>query len=207
MRFRVSVVILALMASTIFAAARADVSTDPKRAPSGSYTLETRHSQVLWGIPHLGLTDFYGRFEKLSGTMNFNATAPEKSEVDITIQMASVNTPNAPLIAEIIAPDAFNVQQFPTATFKSTSVERTGPTTGKITGDLTLHGVTKPVTLDVTFNGGTADPMMGANYDVGFHATTTIKRSDFGLTEMGWASFVADDVKLIIEAMFVHQKN
>src|SRR6185369_30488 len=79
------------------------------------------------------------------------------------------------------------------------------PTTGKMTGDLTIHGVTKPVTFDVTYNGGLKAPI-GNAYDLGFHATTTIKRSDFGLDKMMWNSFVGDDVKLTIEAMFLQQK-
>lgn len=99
-----------------------------------------------------------------------------------------------------------NSAHFPQATFKSTKVERTGANTGRMTGDLTLRGVTKPVTFDVTFNGGLASPMGGAGYDLGFHATTVIKRSDFGLTSMGWSDFVGNDVKLTIEALFVQQK-
>ena len=75
-----------------------------------------------------------------------------------------------------------------------------------MTGDLTIHGVTKPVTFDVTFNGGLPAPMGRAAYDIGFHATATIKRSDFGLDKMMWSSFVGDDVKLTIEAMFQQQK-
>lgn len=184
----------------------ANGSTDPKRAPSGAYALDTRHTQVLWAIPHLGITDFYGRFEKISGSLNFNSGAPEKSAVDVTIQMSSLNTPNAPLIGELAGPAVFDVSKFPTATFKSTSIQRTGPDAGKITGDLTLHGITRSVTLDATFGGGLADPISGA-YDLGFHASTTIKRADFGLTGMVWESLVGPDVKLVIEALFTQQKS
>jgi polyisoprenoid-binding protein YceI len=205
---RLSALALASFAiAATLSTAFADVSTDVKRAPSGSYALETRHSQVVFAILHQGLTDFHGRIEKLSGSMNFNSTDPAKSSVDITMDMTSVSVPNVPLTKELMSASTFNSEKFPTATFKSTSVQRTGPTTGKITGDLTLCGVTKPVTLDVTFNGGTFDPIMGTNYDVGFHATATIKRSDFGMNHQMWNSFVADDVKLEIEAMFVHAKN
>jgi polyisoprenoid-binding protein YceI len=204
MRTRLPVLILALTA--LAGTARADASSDPRKAPSGAYAVEVRHTQVMWGIPHLGITDFYGRFEKISGSLNFNAASPEKSAVTITIQMNSLNTPNAPLIGELTSASVFDVQKYPTATFKSTAIEKTGPTTGKITGDLTMHGVTKPVTLDVTFGGGLADPMSGA-YDVGFHATGTLHRKDFGLTGMTWESFVGEDVKLVIEALFTQQKN
>jgi len=184
----------------------AGVSTDPKQAPSGAYQLETRHTQVIFAIPHFGITDYYGRFEKMSGTLNFNPSAPEKSSVSVTIDTSSASVMSSQLAGELVGPSVFDSANFPTATFKSTSVERTGPTTGKMTGDLTIHGVTKPVTFDVTFNGGLPAPMGAAAYDIGFHATTVIKRSDFGLDKMIWTSVVGDDVKLTIEAMFTQQK-
>jgi polyisoprenoid-binding protein YceI len=196
----------ALTVLVLTTAAQADVSTDPGRAPSGAYTVEPRHTQVLFAIPHFGITDFYGRFEKISGTLSFNASAPEKSAVDITIQMTSLNTPNTTLNGELVEPNVFDVGHYPTATFKSTSITKTGATTGKISGDLTLRGVTKPATLDVTFGGGTKDPLSGG-YDIGFHGTLTIKRSDFGINAMPWNSLVGDDVKLTIEALFVQQKS
>ncbi|HUO90955.1 MAG TPA: YceI family protein [Rhizomicrobium sp.] len=182
------------------------MSTDPKQAPSGAYQLETRHTQVIFAIPHFGITDYYGRFEKMSGTLNFNPSAPEKSSVSVTIDTSSASVMSSQLAGELVGPSVFDSANFPTATFKSTSVERTGPTTGKMTGDLTIHGVTKPVTFDVTFNGGLPAPMGAAAYDIGFHATTVIKRSDFGLDKMIWTSVVGDDVKLTIEAMFTQQK-
>ena len=186
--------------------ARADsVSTDPKSAPAGAYQVETRHTQVLFAIPHLGITDYYGRFERVSGSLNFNPSAPEKSSVSVSIETATASVPSEELTRALAAADVFDSIAFPTATFKSTSIQRTGPSSGTMTGDLTIRGVTKPVTFDVTFNGGLPAPM-GAAYDIGFHATATIKRSDFGMDKMMWASFVGDDVKLIIEAMFQQQK-
>jgi len=193
----------ALFALTLSAAAQS--APDAKPAPTGFYSMDTRHSLVLFAIRHLGITDYYGRFEKLTGTLNFNSGEPEKSAVNVTIDMNSLNTPNQQLNGELTAPGVFNAAAFPTATFKSTTIARSGPAAGKITGDLTLHGVTKPVTLDVTFGGHVADPFNGGE-DIGFHATTVIKRSDFGIKGMAWESVVSDDVKLTIEAMFVHQK-
>jgi len=184
----------------------AGVSTDPKQAPAGAYTLDQRHAMVIFAIPHFGITDYYGRFEKVSGTLTFNPTAPEKSAVDVTIDMASANVMNSALVTELAAPNVFDTRDFPQATFKSITVTRTGPNTGKMSGELTLRGVTKPVTFDVTFNGGLMSPMGGDGYNLGFHATTVIKRSDFGLTAMGWTNFVGDEVKLTIEALFVQQK-
>ncbi len=183
----------------------AGVSTDPKQAPAGAYQVEPRHTLVLFAIPHLGLTDYYGRFEKISGTLNFTPGAPEKSSVSVSIDTASANVPNSELLGEIVGAEAFDAAKFPSATFTSTSVTRTGPNTGKMTGDLTFHGVTKPVTFDVTFNGGAPSPM-GPGYYLGFHGTATIKRSDFGLDKMVWSGFVGDDVTLTVEALFQKQK-
>ena len=180
-------------------------STDPKQAPTGSYSMDTRHTQILFAIPHLGITDYYGRFDKASGSLNFNSGAPDKSSVSVTIDMTSIDTPSHELIGELMGTGVFNTTAFPTATFKSTSVKRTGPDSGTITGELTLHGVTKPVTLNATFGGLTTDPFSGAD-DIGFHATTTIKRTDFGITGMVWEGVVGDDVKLTIEAMFQRAK-
>lgn len=188
------------------AAQAAGVSTDPKQAPAGAYALDQRHAMVIFAIPHFGITDYYGRFEKVSGTLTFNPTAPEKSAVDVKIDMASANVMNSALVTELAAPNVFDTRDFPQATFKSTAVTRTGPNIGKMTGDLTLRGVTKPVTFDVTFNGGLMSPMGGNGYNLGFHATTVIKRSDFGMTAMDWSNFVGDEVKLTIEALFVQQK-
>jgi polyisoprenoid-binding protein YceI len=202
---------LALAASLAVAALAgsvhaADVSTDPKRAPAGAYQVETHHTMVIFAIPHLGLTDYYGRFEKISGTLNFNPGAPEKSSVSVSIDTASANVMSSELVGELVGPHVFDSAQFPTATFTSTSITRTGSNSGTMTGDLTLHGITKPVTFAITFNGGMPSPMGGSTYDLGFHATATIKRSDFGLNSMMWSSFVSDEVKLTIEALFQQQK-
>jgi polyisoprenoid-binding protein YceI len=167
--------------------------------------MDVRHTQILFAIPHLGITDYYGRFDKVTGNLSFNSGAPEKSSVSVTIDMTSIDVPSHELVGELMGAGVFNTASFPTAAFKSTSVTRTGPDTGTITGDLTLHGVTKPVTLNATFGGITVDPFSGAD-DIGFHATTTLKRTDFGITGMVWEGLVADEVKLTIEAMFQRAK-
>jgi polyisoprenoid-binding protein YceI len=187
------------------AASAQSVSADPRQAPTGRYGLEPNHSLVIFAIPHLGLTDYYGRFDKLSGTLAFDSAQPEKSLVHISIDMKSIDTPSAKLAGELAGATVFDADQFPSAIFKASSIVRTGPTTGKITGDLTIKNETKPVTLDVVFGGGRQNPM-GSSYALGFHATGTIKRSDFGITGMPWEPFVGDDVKLTIEAMFLQQK-
>jgi polyisoprenoid-binding protein YceI len=181
------------------------VSRDVLRAPNGTYQLETSHSQILFSVLHIGLTDYYGRFDKISGQLNLDANQPERSAVSISIDTSSVDTPSARTADELKSSSVFDVEHFPTASFRSTSIARTGANTGRITGDLTIRNVTRPVALDVIFNGGELNPL-NDTYAVGFRATTTIKRSDFGMTSAAWSSLVSDDVQLIIEAMFQHQK-
>ena len=178
------------------------VSTDPRQAPTGVYQLDPRHAQVQFAITHFGISDFFGRFEKASGTLNFNAADPARSSVNITIDTTSLSTQSSALTQELAAPAIFDSARSPEATFRSTSVTRTGPNTGKITGDLTIKGVTKPVTLDVTYNGSTVSPMAAKTMLIGFHATGTIRRSDYNMTGVMWSSMVSDDVKLDIEAPF-----
>lgn len=181
------------------------VSKDPTHAPNGTYRLEAAHSQLLFSIAHLGLTDYYGRFDRIAGSLNFDANEPEKSAVDITISTDSIDTPSQRLNDILKSSDVFSTDQFPAATFKSVSVVRTGPDTGRIVGDLTIKSITKRVTLDVTFTGDEPDPL-DDNYALGFRATASVKRSDFGLTGMVWEPLVGDDVQLIIEAIFEHEK-
>ena len=198
-----AVLLVASLGSTAFAA---DVSKDPAKAPSGTYKLETEHSLVLFSVLHLGLTDYYGRFDKLEGSLSFDGNAPEKSGTTITIDTASVDTPSTRLNDILKDGSVFSSTEFPTATFKSSTITRTGPDTGRIEGILTIKGVTKPVVLDAVFRGGGPNPVNG-NYALGFHATGTIKRSDFGMSGAIWSPFVSDDVTLIIEAMFEQEKN
>lgn len=199
-RFAVPIVVCLLAAP-----AMAQVSPGPAEAPSGTYRLEAAHSQLLFSVLHGGLTDYYGRFDKLSGTLTFDSHQPEKSTVTVQVDTASVDTPSSGLNNELQGPDVFDAAKFGDATFKSTAVTRTGATTGTVTGELTLHGVTRPVTLDATFTGGEPNPL-GGGYSVGFRATATIRRTDFGITGMRWEPFVSDDVKLIIAAMFDREK-
>jgi polyisoprenoid-binding protein YceI len=193
----------ALGAVLVCGTALAQVSLNPENVSPGIYQLEQRHSQVLFAIKHLDLTQFYGRFDKMSGTMTFDPHHPEASTVSIALDTSSIDTPNADLNG--VLKDAFNVAQYPTAAFKSTAIAVTGPTTGTITGDLTLNGVTKPLVLKVTFNGSRENPMDGAAA-LGFTATATVHRADYKLDQMIWSGAVGADVTLTINAMFEQKK-
>lgn len=190
-----------LMVCFGIAPALAGVSTNPTQAPNGSYPLEQAHSQILFSILHIGLTPFYGRFDRVSGNLDWNANNPEQSHVSIAIGMDSIDTPSAKLNDTLKSKTVFDATQFPEAKFETTKIVREGPDRGKITGNLTIRDVTKPVTLDVKFLGTEHNPL-GDSIVLGFSATTTIKRSDFGLTGMVWGSMVGDPVELMIEAMF-----
>jgi len=178
-----------------------EVSMNPAQAPNGAYRLEAAHSVILFSILHLGLTDYHGRFDRLSGTLNFDGNEPQRSHVSVTIGMDGVDTPSARLTEDLKGKAVFDVAQYPEARFEATTISQTGPDRGLITGNLTIRNVTKPVTLDAVFRGTERNPLDDVPV-LGFHATATIKRSDFGLTDMIWAPLVGDEVTLTIEAMF-----
>jgi polyisoprenoid-binding protein YceI len=175
--------------------------------PAGAYTLDKAHTSVTFRVNHLGFSHYTARFATVDGKLKFNPAAPAAMAVEATIDPTSLalNTPPAGFHDELMGKTWFNAAAFKAITFKSTKVALTGKTTAKVTGDFTLHGVTKPVTLDVTYNGGwPANAMDGSR--VGFSAHGTFKRSAFGMgagvpapgTTMG----VSDDVDLAIEAEF-----
>ena len=161
--------------------------------------IDNSHTNVLFGLSHMGFSQYYGRFNVITGTLEFDAKAPEKSKLDVKIDIASIDTNSAELEKKLVGADWFDAAKFPSATFVSTKVEKTSATKGKVTGDLTIHGVTKPVVLDVTFNGAGQNPI-AAVPQLGFSATTQIKRSDFGVAQ--YVPMVGDEVTLTIESEF-----
>jgi len=174
-------------------------STDLTKIPKATYALDPNHVNVVFKISHLGFSTFIGRFNTIGGELAFNSSKPEKSKLTVKIDPASVDTKVAKLDEHLKGEDFFNVAKFPEVTFKSAKIEKLSESTGKVTGDLTLHGVTKPVTLDVVFHGAGLFPMTGA-MTLGFDAEAKIKRSDFGIDK--YIPMVGDEVTLIIEAEF-----
>ena len=186
----------ALMLATLPAFA---ATTDLSQLEGGQYALDKNHAKIIFSISHFGFSTYYGLFNNFDAKLAFDPKAPTKSDVEVTVDLNGIDTTNPKLDAHLKTPDFFDVAKFPTATFKTTKVEVTGATTGKITGDLTLHGVTKPVVLETSFNGGGINPMSKAIV-VGFNATATIKRSDWGITT--YVPMVGDEVGLIISGVF-----
>lgn len=163
---------------------------------SETYTLDNQHTYVLWHIKHLGFTTQAGKWYA-SGTLVLDKDQPKNSKVNATIQVANIITGIPELDKHLTGKLFFDTAQFPTATFTSDKVEMTGKTTAKVYGTLTLHGVSKPVMLNVTFNQAGNNPITD-KMTVGFSATTEIKRSDFGIKTL--LPSVGDDVKIEIEA-------
>ena len=164
------------------------------------YDLDPNHTRIDFSWTHFGFSHPMGRFDRFDGDFRFDPADPTKSSVTVTIPVSSIDTGVAKLDAHLQTADFFDVANYPTATFKSTRVERAGEHGLKVTGDLTLHGVTRPVVLDVAINKIGPHPMAG-RAAAGFDATTTIKRSDFGISN--YVPNVSDEIRLSIstEAM------
>jgi len=194
---RISCLLLTLL-TAVPALAQFSVATNPGLAPQGRYVVVRDHTQVFFSIMHLGLSPYYGRFAGATGTLTFSPLDPTKSSIDIAIDPKTVSTLSDQISRELCRPDALSCAKFSKIGFKSTAIMRTGDTTGDITGDLSLAGVTKPVTLHATFYGGMQGPLGQNNYQLGFSAETTVKRSDFCLTKIILSSSVGDEIKLSI---------
>lgn len=156
------------------------LSAKSAQAAPEKYSFDKAHTQILFFVDHLGFSKSEGEFHDYDGHFMFDRANPEKSSVDVTIKTASIDMDDQKWDDHMKNSDFFNVEKFPTMTFKSTSIKVTGENTANITGDFTLLGITKPVTLHTTFNKADRHPFSGA-YVAGFSAHTTIKRSDFGM--------------------------
>jgi polyisoprenoid-binding protein YceI len=179
-------------------------------APSGEYALDPNHSTVTVRAQHFGLANYTLRFNKVSGTLNFNAENPAQSTIQASVDVTSLDTPytgDRDFDAELQNSSWLDSASFATATFTSTSVEQTGPNTARVTGDLTLRGQTHPITLEATYDGSHSPHPMGFQMSsIGFSARGTFQRSQFGVNELqpsaGGNDGVSDAVELIIEAEF-----
>jgi len=166
-----------------------------------TYTLDPQHTQVHFSWNHFGFSNPGAVFGTLEGTLDYDEANPTKASVQVSIPLSSVNSNVQKLDEHIQSPDFFDAAKYPTATFKSTKVTKGSSANHlEVAGDLTVHGVTKPVTLDVTVNKVGDHPMRKAP-TAGFDATTTIKRSEFGISK--YVPAVSDDiaVKITVEAV------
>lgn len=145
-----------------------------------AWQLDASHSEISFSARHMMISRVRGQFESFSGSVNLDEANPEQSTVEVQIDAASINTRDAQRDGHLKSADFLDVETYPHLTFKSTSVQRTGDATAKLMGDLTIRGVTKPVTLDVTYEGQAKSPW--GTTSAGFSATTKIDRKAWGLT-------------------------
>ncbi|MCB2155779.1 YceI family protein [bacterium] len=171
-------------------------ATEP--AASETFNVDPVHTSILFRIKHLDTAYFYGWFEDYSGSIVLDHETPANSSVEFEIQVASIETRNDQRNAHLMSPDFFDVEKFATITFKSTSVEAVSKSEFKVTGDLTLHGVTKSITLTIEKTGEGLTPM---GYRLGGLAEFSLNRTDFGMTNMVGPVGDQVDVTVSVEAI------
>ena len=177
-------------------------------APAGTYKLDKSHASIDFRVSHIGFSNYTARFANWDAELTFDPANPSASSVTATIDPRSLMLPAPPkgFLDELLNEKWLGAAKFPQMTFKSTKVELTGANTARITGDFTLKGVTLPVTLDATFNGGYAGHPYDPAARIGFSAKGTLKRTGFGVSEgvpaPGTTMGVSDGVEIIVEAEF-----
>lgn len=171
-------------------------------AQATQWKIDPMHSEADFAIKHMSISTVHGTFHGISGTVSYDPANLEKSGVEASIEVSSVDTGVAPRDTHLKSPDFFDTAKFPTMTFKSTSVHKAGDHYD-VAGDLTLHGVTKPVVLKLEEPGKAQVGMDGKSVHRGFTATTTINRKDFGLTWNGTLksgdAVLADEVRIELD--------
>lgn len=174
-------------------------------APAGDYVTDPPHSSLVFRVNHMGFSNFTGRFSNYTARLHLDPAHPAATtlSVEIPISALTLDNPPAGWVEEMLGPQFFDSAHFPSMTFQSTSIQMTAPNQARVTGNLTLHGITRPVVLETTFNGGYPGMAMDPHARIGFSAHGSLKRSDFGMgmgvpapgTTMG----VGDQVDIAIE--------
>ncbi|HEX6865913.1 MAG TPA: YceI family protein [Caulobacteraceae bacterium] len=175
------------------------VSRDPSDVPAGTYELDKRHASIIAKVPHMGLTSYVVRFNSFDAGFTYDPKNPTASQVKVTVDVNSIDVGDPALSAKF-AKEFLNGDDHPTATFVATELKAIDATRGTMKGDLTLRGVTRPVTLNVAFDGYTSTALAGNR--VGFSATGQIDRTEFGSTFLS-PEIVGDEVDIFIEAEFL----
>jgi len=199
------------MRTLVLAVALATLSAPAfAQAPTGTYAVDKTHASLTWKGLHQGLSWYTARFTSFDITLDFNEADVSKSKVTASVDLKSVETDfaktrpassNSDFNAELGGERFLNSAKFPQATFTSTAISKTGDKTGKMTGNLTFMGVSKPVTFDITYVGNRNDPR-SQKHKVGFQAVGSLKRSDFGVPVGGP---IGDEIKLEINAELIQK--
>lgn len=190
---------VSLIALTLAAPLAAQPVTGPAAVQAGNYKVDPSHVLVEFEVNHFGFSQYFGVFPAATGTLVLDPRNLATAKVDVSVPVERVSTTNAKLDGELRGADWFDAAKYPTIRFVSTKVTRTGKGTARIAGTLTLHGVSKPFVLDASFVGAGNNPLSKA-YTVGFKATGSLKRADFGIGK--YVPLVSDEVTLTIAAPF-----
>jgi polyisoprenoid-binding protein YceI len=170
---------------------------------AGVYAIDSKETLVRYETLHMGYNVFWGTFPGATGTLSLDPNAIESAKLQVTVPIFGVETTNRELNGELFSDEFFDGETYKRMTFTSTAVRRTGPRTAKVTGNLSMHGITKPETLDVTLVG--AGPNSFSKVPtLGFHATGVVKRSEFGMGK--FVPIVSDETTIFISAAFEKQK-
>ncbi len=200
--------ICAGMAFALSTANAADIKPVAVDVPKGIYTLDPPHASLVFKVNHLGFSNYTARFSKFDAKLTIDPKRPAKAQLSATIDPRSLelNAPPAGFLDQLMGEQFFDAAKYPEMTFKSTKVSLTNIDTAEVTGNLTLHGQTHPVTMHVKFNGGYPGMQMDPHARIGFSAEGELKRSDFGMgfgvPAPGTKFGVGDEVSFAIEAEF-----
>ncbi len=198
----VCLIVGVLLLSGCASLVRPNFETETAKLRAGEYIIDPNHTFVIFRINHLGLSDVIGRFNEIEATLSFDPDTPEALQLDGRIATASIDLGNEEFEDQLRGSSWLDSDQYPFLTFTTNTVvvEDNGDLT--IEGDISLRGVTQPLALQARFNGG-ADNLLTGKYTLGFSATTTLLRSDFGIDQFG--ALVGDSIDVEIEAEFQRQ--
>jgi polyisoprenoid-binding protein YceI len=192
---------LALAAQEAKPKAESQPAEKPAASVSGTYQVDGVHSSNVFRIKHLNVAFFYGRFNEMEGTFVLDEADPSKCTFDVRLKTASIDTNHEGRDKHLRSPEFFDVEKNPEIAFKSTKVSRSADGKLSVTGDLTLRGVTKPMTAAVELTG--AGKGMRGEFRAGFETTLTLQRSEFGMTAL--LNGLSDEVRITVSAEGVKQ--
>ena len=195
--------LLSLLIALALSACVSPATTDPAELPSGEWALDPGHTSVTWRVRHLGLSWYTARFNAAEASLSFDPASPGDAQLTAVVDAASVSTGDPDFDETLRGSGWLDAERHPEIVFRSTRIEVTGETAGRIHGALTLKGVTADAVLETEFYGGTFNPLEGAQA-LGFGADLVIDRTEFGIGNLP-GNFIGDEVRLRIEAEFLRE--
>ncbi|PWE17595.1 polyisoprenoid-binding protein [Marinicauda salina] len=194
---------LVLFAALLVSACVSAPTTDPAELPAGDWTLDQAHTQVIWRARHMGLSWYVGRFDDAEASLSFDPADPEAAQITAIVRAASISTGDPDFDARLLG--WLGAERHPEIVFRSTRIEITGERAGRVHGELSLNGITRPAVMETEFYGGVQNPLEGRQA-VGFGGDLVIDRTEFDVAGLG-SNFVGTEVRLSIEAEFLETED